>query len=50
MKPEQAASMTEQTSAKCNSIKYDVEVAEEYIARQVGSIVCILLFYNPVHT
>ncbi|XP_069598111.1 E3 ubiquitin-protein ligase UBR4 isoform X6 [Ranitomeya imitator] len=37
LKPEQAASMTEQTSAKCNLIKYDVEVAEEYITRQIST-------------
>ncbi|MEE6482208.1 hypothetical protein FKM82_013184 [Ascaphus truei] len=37
MKPEHAESLIEQTSAKCNSIKYDVEVAEEYIARQISS-------------
>ncbi|XP_063293132.1 E3 ubiquitin-protein ligase UBR4 isoform X8 [Pelobates fuscus] len=37
MKPEQAASLTEQTSSKCNSLKYDVDVAEEYIARQIST-------------
>ncbi|XP_031761327.1 E3 ubiquitin-protein ligase UBR4 isoform X1 [Xenopus tropicalis] len=37
MKPELAATSIEQTSAKCNSIKYDVEVAEEYIAKQIST-------------
>ncbi|KAM5132251.1 E3 ubiquitin-protein ligase UBR4 [Mantella aurantiaca] len=37
MKLERATSLTEQTSTKCNSIKYDVEVAEEYIARQIST-------------
>ncbi|XP_072282664.1 E3 ubiquitin-protein ligase UBR4 isoform X5 [Pyxicephalus adspersus] len=37
IKLERATSMTEQTSTKCNSIKYDVEVAEEYIARQIST-------------
>ncbi|KAM8927577.1 E3 ubiquitin-protein ligase UBR4 isoform 2-T2 [Pelodytes ibericus] len=37
MKPDQATALTEQTSAKCNSLKYDVDVAEEYIARQISS-------------
>ncbi|KAG8431951.1 hypothetical protein GDO86_019058 [Hymenochirus boettgeri] len=36
MKPEQATSLVEQTADKCNSIKYDVEMAEEYIAKQIS--------------
>ncbi|KAM9298998.1 E3 ubiquitin-protein ligase UBR4 [Gastrophryne carolinensis] len=37
MKAEKAASLVDQTSTKCNSIKYDVDVAEEYIARQIST-------------
>ncbi|XP_075046927.1 E3 ubiquitin-protein ligase UBR4 isoform X4 [Mixophyes fleayi] len=37
MQPDEAASLAEQTSAKCNSINYDVEVAEEYIAQQIST-------------
>uniref|UniRef100_A0A8C5WBA2 Ubiquitin protein ligase E3 component n-recognin 4 n=1 Tax=Leptobrachium leishanense TaxID=445787 RepID=A0A8C5WBA2_9ANUR len=37
MKPEKAAALIEQTSSKCNSLKYDVDVAEEYIARQIST-------------
>lgn len=32
---EHAASLTELASAKCSSVKYDVELVEEYFARQV---------------
>lgn len=35
MKTDQAASLVEVTAAKCSTVKYDVELAEEYIARQV---------------
>lgn len=35
MKPDQAASLVEMTAAKCSTVKYDVELAEEYIATQV---------------
>ena len=35
MKPDQASSLVEITAAKCSTVKYDVELAEEYIARQV---------------
>lgn len=35
MKADQAASLVETTAAKCSTVKYDVELAEEYIARQV---------------
>lgn len=35
MKADQAASLVEMTAAKCSTVKYDVELAEEYIARQV---------------
>lgn len=35
MKTEQAAALVEMTAAKCSTVKYDVELAEEYIARQV---------------
>ncbi|KAM6434914.1 E3 ubiquitin-protein ligase UBR4 isoform 2-T2 [Liasis olivaceus] len=37
MKPEHASSLVELTSAKCSSMKYDVEIAEEYFARQISS-------------
>lgn len=35
MKADQASSLVELTAAKCSTVKYDVELAEEYIARQV---------------
>ena len=35
MKSDQAATLIEMTASKCSSVKYDVELAEEYIARQV---------------
>lgn len=35
MKADQAATLVEMTAAKCSTVKYDVELAEEYIARQV---------------
>lgn len=35
MKPEHAGSLIELTSTKCSSVKYDVEIVEEYFARQV---------------
>ncbi|XP_068018818.1 LOW QUALITY PROTEIN: E3 ubiquitin-protein ligase UBR4 [Melanerpes formicivorus] len=37
MKAEHAASLTELASSKCSSVKYDVELAEEYFARQISS-------------
>ncbi|XP_064423992.1 E3 ubiquitin-protein ligase UBR4 [Latimeria chalumnae] len=37
MKPDHAASLVELASNKCSSVKYDVELAEEYIARQISS-------------
>ncbi|XP_063173479.1 E3 ubiquitin-protein ligase UBR4 [Candoia aspera] len=37
MKPEHASSLVELTSTKCSSVKYDVEIAEEYFARQISS-------------
>ncbi|XP_070615566.1 E3 ubiquitin-protein ligase UBR4 isoform X3 [Erythrolamprus reginae] len=37
MKTEHASSLVELTSAKCSSVKYDVEIAEEYFARQISS-------------
>ncbi|XP_069096233.1 E3 ubiquitin-protein ligase UBR4 isoform X5 [Pleurodeles waltl] len=45
MKAEEAASLSEVTSAKCSSVKYDVELAEEYIARQISSF-CGVDFYS----
>lgn len=35
MKAEHAASLLELASTKCSSVKYDVEIVEEYFARQV---------------
>lgn len=47
MKAEQAASLVEMTVSKCSTVKYDVELAEEYIARQVIKtpvyIICLKL-------
>ena len=35
MKAEHAGSLLELASSKCSSVKYDVEIVEEYFARQV---------------
>lgn len=43
MKTDQAASLVEMTSAKCSTVKYDVELAEEYIARQVTIVMPSLM-------
>ncbi|XP_066493904.1 E3 ubiquitin-protein ligase UBR4 [Tiliqua scincoides] len=37
MKAEHATSLVSLTSIKCSSVKYDVEIAEEYFARQISS-------------
>lgn len=39
MKADLATSLIEVASTKCNAVKYDVELAEEYIARQVHTVV-----------
>lgn len=41
LKADQAAALVEMTAAKCSTVKYDIELAEEYIARQVE-------IHNPV--
>lgn len=44
MKADQAASLVEMTAAKCSTVKYDVELAEEYIARQViFTVLCSII-------
>lgn len=43
MKTDQAASLVEVTATKCSTVKYDVELAEEYIARQVMVMTDILM-------
>lgn len=35
VKSDHATSLVEVVSSKCSAVKYDVEIAEEYIARQV---------------
>lgn len=35
VKSDHATSLIEVVSSKCSAVKYDVEIAEEYIARQV---------------
>lgn len=35
MKSDHATSLVEVVSSKCSAVKYDVEIAEEYLARQV---------------
>lgn len=45
MKADQAASLVEMTAAKCSTVKYDVELAEEYIARQVMITILLLMTY-----
>ena len=35
LKADQASALVELTAARCSTVKYDVELAEEYIARQV---------------
>ncbi|CAG03215.1 unnamed protein product [Tetraodon nigroviridis] len=37
MKADQASALVEITAAKCSTVKYDVELAEEYIARQIST-------------
>ncbi|KAJ7306603.1 hypothetical protein JRQ81_009994 [Phrynocephalus forsythii] len=46
MKPEHAASLLELTSAKCSSVKYDVEIAEEYFARQLHEVPSLQSIYT----
>uniref|UniRef100_A0A8C3QPV4 Ubiquitin protein ligase E3 component n-recognin 4 n=1 Tax=Cyanoderma ruficeps TaxID=181631 RepID=A0A8C3QPV4_9PASS len=41
MKAEHAAPLIELTSSKCISVKYDVEIAEEYFARQISSFCAV---------
>ncbi|XP_033375251.1 E3 ubiquitin-protein ligase UBR4 [Parus major] len=41
MKAEHAAPLMELTSSKCISVKYDVEIAEEYFARQISSFCAV---------
>ncbi|XP_016135663.1 E3 ubiquitin-protein ligase UBR4-like [Sinocyclocheilus grahami] len=41
MKADHATSLIEVASAKCSAVKYDVELAEEYIARQISSFCCV---------
>ncbi|XP_065141997.1 E3 ubiquitin-protein ligase UBR4 isoform X2 [Paramisgurnus dabryanus] len=41
MKADHATSLIEVASAKCSVVKYDVELAEEYIARQISSFCCV---------
>lgn len=53
LKADQAASLVEMTAAKCSTLKYDVELAEEYIARQVMIITffiiyCISCYWNNI--
>lgn len=37
MKPEHASSLVELAASKCSSVKSDVEIVEEYFARQISS-------------
>uniref|UniRef100_A0A8C5JLD8 Ubiquitin protein ligase E3 component n-recognin 4 n=1 Tax=Junco hyemalis TaxID=40217 RepID=A0A8C5JLD8_JUNHY len=41
MKAEHATPLIELTSSKCISVKYDVEIAEEYFARQISSFCAV---------
>ncbi|KAJ8780846.1 hypothetical protein J1605_000889 [Eschrichtius robustus] len=41
MKAEHAGSLLELASSKCSSVKYDVEIVEEYFARQISSFCSI---------
>ncbi|XP_055978695.1 E3 ubiquitin-protein ligase UBR4 isoform X1 [Sorex fumeus] len=41
MKAEHAGSLLELASTKCSSVKYDVEIVEEYFARQISSFCTI---------
>lgn len=41
MKAEHAASLLDLASSKCSSVKYDVEIVEEYFARQISSFCSI---------
>lgn len=52
MKADQAAALVEMTAAKCSTVKYDIELAEEYIARQVifqiFAIVALLIYDHKI--
>lgn len=52
MKADQAAALVEMTAAKCSTVKYDIELAEEYIARQVifqiFTIVALLIYDHKI--
>ncbi|XP_030194560.1 E3 ubiquitin-protein ligase UBR4 isoform X5 [Gadus morhua] len=37
LKADQASPLVELTAARCSTVKYDVELAEEYIARQISA-------------
>ncbi|XP_045063212.1 E3 ubiquitin-protein ligase UBR4-like isoform X2 [Coregonus clupeaformis] len=41
MKTDQATDLIEAASSKCSTVKYDVELAEEYIARQISTFSCV---------
>ncbi|XP_017342515.1 E3 ubiquitin-protein ligase UBR4 isoform X1 [Ictalurus punctatus] len=41
VKSDHATSLIEVVSSKCSAVKYDVEIAEEYIARQISSFCCV---------
>ncbi|XP_053096736.1 E3 ubiquitin-protein ligase UBR4 isoform X3 [Pangasianodon hypophthalmus] len=41
VKADHATSLVEVVSSKCSAVKYDVEIAEEYIARQISSFCCV---------
>ncbi|XP_055747277.1 E3 ubiquitin-protein ligase UBR4 [Salvelinus fontinalis] len=41
MKADQATSLIELASSRCSTVKYDVELAEDYIARQISAFSCV---------
>lgn len=44
IKLDHATSLVEMASTKCSAVKYDVDLAEEYIARQVSAVAMIPTF------
>ncbi|KAJ8017247.1 hypothetical protein DPEC_G00015820 [Dallia pectoralis] len=41
MKTDQATSLMEAAASRCSTVKYDVELAEDYIARQISGFSCV---------
>lgn len=46
IKLDHATSLVEMASTKCSAVKYDVDLAEEYIARQGDTIILKQNFWS----